>query len=113
MLIYSVTSNNNNHSQFFLNFFFKSYPNVITEWGYAFTFSLNSDITITDKQSGFKINLHDKLYQLDTTPIISSCNCYTCRNHTKAYIHHLLNVHELLATVLLTMYFILFYLYFY
>ncbi|KAJ0086047.1 hypothetical protein Patl1_07620 [Pistacia atlantica] len=37
----------------------------------------------------------------DTTPIVEGCSCYTCKNHTKAYINHLLNVHEMLAQILL------------
>ncbi|KAF3654172.1 putative U-box domain-containing protein 35-like [Capsicum annuum] len=37
----------------------------------------------------------------DISPIVDDCKCYTCQNHTKAYINHLLNVHEMLAHVLL------------
>ncbi|KAJ4850640.1 hypothetical protein Tsubulata_023975 [Turnera subulata] len=37
----------------------------------------------------------------DATPIVQNCVCYTCQNHTKAYINHLLNVHEMLAQTLL------------
>ena len=29
------------------------------------------------------------------------CGCFTCRRHTRGYIHHLLNTHEMLADVLL------------
>ena len=39
----------------------------------------------------------------DTAPIVDNCNCYTCQNHTRAYINHLLNVHEMLAQILLEM----------
>ncbi|XP_052202465.1 uncharacterized protein LOC127808121 isoform X3 [Diospyros lotus] len=37
----------------------------------------------------------------DTSPLVDGCSCYTCQNHTKAYINHLLNVHEMLAQILL------------
>ncbi|PHT52737.1 hypothetical protein CQW23_07199 [Capsicum baccatum] len=37
----------------------------------------------------------------DISPIVDDCKCYTCQNHTKAYINHLLNVHEMLAHILL------------
>ncbi|XP_014520974.1 queuine tRNA-ribosyltransferase accessory subunit 2 isoform X3 [Vigna radiata var. radiata] len=37
----------------------------------------------------------------DMSPILGNCTCYTCRNHTKAYINHLFNVHEMLAQTLL------------
>lgn len=44
------------------------------------------------------------LFRKDTSPIVEGCSCYTCQNHTKAYINHLLNVHEMLAQTLLEMY---------
>jgi queuine tRNA-ribosyltransferase subunit QTRTD1 len=50
-------------------------------------------------------------FRKDATPIVESCSCYTCQNHTKAYINHLLNVHEMLAQILLEMYSIIAYLY--
>jgi queuine/archaeosine tRNA-ribosyltransferase len=34
---------------------------------------------------------------------ISGDACYTCRTHSRGYIHHLLNAHEMLAEVLLTL----------
>jgi queuine tRNA-ribosyltransferase subunit QTRTD1 len=32
---------------------------------------------------------------------VAGCGCFTCANHSRAYIHHLLHVHEMLAEVLL------------
>ncbi|KAI9230749.1 MAG: tRNA-guanine(15) transglycosylase-like protein [Piptocephalis tieghemiana] len=34
-------------------------------------------------------------------PLIKGCPCYTCSHHTRAYTHHLLQVKEMLAEVLL------------
>ncbi|KAK6937382.1 tRNA-guanine(15) transglycosylase-like [Dillenia turbinata] len=48
-----------------------------------------------------KINLRHIIHRKDMSPIVEDCACYTCRNHTKAYINHLLNVHEMLAQILL------------
>ncbi|XP_048331361.2 uncharacterized protein LOC107421443 isoform X3 [Ziziphus jujuba] len=48
-----------------------------------------------------KINLRATIYRKDTSPVVENCSCYTCQNHTKAYINHLLNVHEMLAQILL------------
>ncbi|KAL9255055.1 Queuine tRNA-ribosyltransferase accessory subunit 2-like protein [Drosera capensis] len=48
-----------------------------------------------------KINLRAMVYRKDVSPIVDECSCYTCRNHTRAYLHHLLNVHEMLAQILL------------
>ncbi|KAL9274924.1 Queuine tRNA-ribosyltransferase accessory subunit 2-like protein [Drosera capensis] len=48
-----------------------------------------------------KINLRAMVYRKDVSPIVDGCSCYTCRTHTRAYLHHLLNVHEMLAQILL------------
>ncbi|CAG0914521.1 unnamed protein product [Notodromas monacha] len=50
---------------------------------------------------GFTLPLKAKKYTEDFTPIAADCSCYTCRNYTKAYVSYLLNVKEMLATVLL------------
>lgn len=38
----------------------------------------------------------------DLRPVGTDCSCYTCRNYTRAYIHHLFHVRELLAYRLAT-----------
>lgn len=48
------------------------------------------------------INLRNAPYQQDFTPIESDCDCYTCTNYTKGYLHHLLKAQELLAYTLIT-----------
>lgn len=40
-------------------------------------------------------------YQDDFLPLVEGCGCYCCRNHQRAYLHHLLVTNELLAGVLL------------
>lgn len=35
-------------------------------------------------------------------PIDKSCGCYTCRNYSRAYIRHLINVKEMLASTLIS-----------
>ena len=32
---------------------------------------------------------------------VAGCDCFTCTNHSRAYIHHLLQCHEMTAAVLL------------
>lgn len=102
-----------------IDLFNTNYPSILTELGYALIFSLNplnSDskqenlkrqISINHDKDYFidkmKINLRDKIYQLDKQPLLKDCQCYSCLNHTKSYIHHLLNTHELLANILLNM----------
>lgn len=41
-------------------------------------------------------------YAMDFTPIDENCQCYACRNFTKAYIRHLFNVDEILGIRLVT-----------
>ena len=48
-------------------------------------------------------------YKNDFTPIENKCKCYACRNFTKAYIRHLLNVGEILGLRLLTLHNLFFY----
>ena len=36
-------------------------------------------------------------FALDLAPIDENCGCYTCRNYTRAYLHHLFKESELLA----------------
>jgi hypothetical protein len=43
------------------------------------------------------------LARLDESPLVDGCKCYTCRKHSRAYIYHLLNTHEMLAQTLLDM----------
>ncbi len=49
-----------------------------------------------------KINLKNLKYKEDFTPIEEECDCYTCKNHTKAYIRHLITSNEVLAGRLLS-----------
>ncbi|MCG2826167.1 MAG: tRNA-guanine transglycosylase, partial [Thermoplasmatales archaeon] len=51
-----------------------------------------------------------KKYSDDFSPVDEKCRCYTCKNYTKAYIHHLFKEKELLGMRLLSihnLYFIL------
>ncbi len=49
-----------------------------------------------------KINLKNSKYKDDFTPIEDECDCYTCKNYTKAYIRHLVNSDESLGGRLLS-----------
>ncbi len=41
-------------------------------------------------------------YKMDQRPVEEGCDCYCCRNFSRAYIRHLLNVGEILGIRLLT-----------
>lgn len=47
------------------------------------------------------LDLWDSSHRLQQQPLLSDCTCHCCRNHTRAYLHHLLRAKELLAEVLL------------
>ncbi|XP_070842093.1 queuine tRNA-ribosyltransferase accessory subunit 2 [Chaetodon trifascialis] len=63
----------------------------------------NGDLNLDDQtqMTSFEINLKDKRYQDDFRPLVEGCGCYCCKNHQRAYLHHLLVTNELLAGVLL------------
>ena len=43
------------------------------------------------------LNLNNAIFEKDFSPISLSCDCYTCQNFSRAYIHHLLKAKEILA----------------
>lgn len=49
-----------------------------------------------------KMNIKNAKFKEDFTPIEDSCDCYTCKHYTKAYIRHLLVSKEQLAGRLLS-----------
>ena len=49
-----------------------------------------------------KINLKNKKFKENFYPIDISCNCYTCKNFTLSYLHHLFVSNEILALQLVT-----------
>ena len=50
-----------------------------------------------------KVVLKNAKYKEDFTPLDENCNCYCCKNHTKAYLHHLVKCNEILGARLLSL----------
>ena len=48
------------------------------------------------------VKIKNAKYRYDTNPIDSSCNCYTCKNFSLAYLHHLEKCKEILGAQLNT-----------
>ena len=48
-----------------------------------------------------KMNMLDTRFKEDGGPLVQGCQCFTCSNHTRGYVHHLLLVHEMTAQILL------------
>ncbi|CAI9599613.1 unnamed protein product [Staurois parvus] len=51
--------------------------------------------------TSYEICLKEKRFREDFRPLLPGCTCYCCRNHSRAYVHHLLTSKELLAGILL------------
>lgn len=49
-----------------------------------------------------RLNMMNAVYARDQRPIDESCDCYTCRTFTRAYIRHLIVAKEMLAGTLLS-----------
>ena len=49
-----------------------------------------------------RYNITGARYKRDFTPIDAECDCYTCVNYTRAYIHHLFKAKEMLSSTLCT-----------
>ena len=58
---------------------------------------------------GGTINIKNAKYKYDDSPLDPKCNCRACRQHTKAYLHHLFKADEILGAMLLTEHNIMYY----
>lgn len=76
-----------------------SFADVVTNENRAIVFSFGS----TEPQPTFpEIDLLDEKFKEDFEPYVKGCQCIACRNHTRAYTHHLLKTNELLGPLLLS-----------
>ena len=50
-----------------------------------------------------KVVVRNGKYKEDFTPLDEKCDCYCCKNYTKAYLRHLINVDEMLGAMLLSL----------
>lgn len=49
-----------------------------------------------------RVNIRDKKYEEDFTPLDPNCDCYCCKNYTKAYLRHLYKCDETFGKRLLS-----------
>lgn len=49
-----------------------------------------------------RVNIKNARFERDFTPLDPECNCYTCRNYSKAYLRHLFKADEILSSMLMT-----------
>ena len=55
------------------------------------------------------VNIKNSRHILDQRPLDNDCDCHTCRNFTRAYLHHLFKAQEILGLMLLSLHNIHFY----
>ena len=91
-----------------IDVFDTSYPLMVTERDAALVFpnTLTKPVSppeslIQEESEAEEIQLGDSCHRTSFSPLVSSCSCYTCRTFTRAYIHHLVSVREMLGKVLL------------
>jgi len=48
------------------------------------------------------LKIRNARYRNDTAPLDSTCGCYTCLHFSRAYLHHLQRVNEILGARLAT-----------
>jgi queuine tRNA-ribosyltransferase len=49
------------------------------------------------------VKIRNSCYASDTAPIDPGCDCYTCRNYSRAYLRHLHQCNEILGSRLGTL----------
>lgn len=67
--------------------------------GNFFTRTIDSKI---DMANDFQDQIMHSIYKDDPKPMDDNCDCYACKNYTRAYIHHLFKTQELLGYRLMT-----------
>ncbi len=55
------------------------------------------------------INIRNAKYRNDEKPLDEKCGCFACKNHSRAYLHHLTKAGEILASMLLSQHNIFYY----
>lgn len=49
-----------------------------------------------------KVVVRNGAYKADFTPLDEECDCYCCKNYTKAYLRHMVNAGEMMGAMLLS-----------
>ena len=65
-----------------------------------FTFPAHSDAQCEGRLP-LGVDMWSTTFASDSSPLSMDCQCYTCLNHHRAFVHHLLNAKEMLGWVLL------------
>lgn len=80
-----------------VDMFDTSYCLTLTERSSVLTFNIEAN----EESDNYEINLKHLQYTEDFNAVFKNCICLTCSKYSRAYIHHLLSVRELLAPILI------------
>lgn len=73
-----------------------------TDAGIALAFSVPAqDLPSASKPLPLGLDMWSASYARDISPLCKDCDCFTCSNHHRAYLQHLLSAKEMLGWVLL------------
>jgi queuine tRNA-ribosyltransferase len=50
-----------------------------------------------------KVVVRNGAYKEDFTTLDKECDCYACKNYTKAYLRHMINVNEMMGAMLISL----------
>jgi queuine tRNA-ribosyltransferase len=75
--------------------------------GQVFVFRNRQDLMKDDFYE--TMNVTNERFTEDLSPLDKDCTCYTCKNHTRAYVRHLFKTDEMLAYRLATIHNVRFY----
>ncbi|KAJ8544504.1 hypothetical protein ON010_g11762 [Phytophthora cinnamomi] len=89
--------------------FVSPYPATVTKAGSALIYWISDEEdggsagerNAERERSGGVLHLREKRFATDFGPLMAGCDCFACQKYTRAYIHHLLNVREMLGDILL------------
>lgn len=85
-----------------IDVFIPSFIGEATDAGIALTFAFSGLQRPQDGQRlALGVDMWSQTYMTDLAPLVEGCRCYTCTNHHRAFIRHLLDAKEMLAWVLL------------
>lgn len=58
---------------------------------------------LTRQDKRFRLRILNQRHKEDSRPVAQDCQCYTCRNHSRAYLRHLFLAKEPLGVILATL----------
>lgn len=69
---------------------------------YTFVSPPQRKVDLYDKANFNYLYIKREVFTRDMRPICEDCDCYTCKNYTRAYLHHLFKIEDTLAFRLAT-----------